>query len=179
MVKLYKDADCTIQVTNYDNLFSDAKLSPFTKTPINDTIKLYAKKEGSETHEHFALRSDTSTASAWVEANVGTQKSFSAAFTKTSDKVYTCEEANKFNVGDFLTYNGAAIAQITAISGNEITFDMNLDDSYDTVKAARLLPLGDTTNAVEITINRNIPYEEAIAMPSSYYYYSLNTFWEE
>ena len=179
MVKLYTDAACTTEVTNYANLFPNAKLSPFTKTPINDSVKIYAKKEGSETHEHFALRAGNNSQPRFLEASVGTQKSFFATFTKTSDKVYTCEEANKFSVGDFLTYNGTAIAQITAISGNEITFDVNLDDYYNTVSAAKLLPLGDTTNAVEITINRNIPYEEAVNMTASYYYYNLNTFWEE
>lgn len=179
MVKLYKDADCTTEVTNYDNLFSNAKLSPFTKTPINDSIKLYAKKEGSETQEHFALRANDADTPAFLEASVGTQKSFFATFTKVSDKVYTCEEANKFSAGDFLTYNGTAVAQITAISGNQITFDTNLDNYNTTLSAAKLLPLGDTTNAVEITINRNISYEEAVNMTASYYYYNLNTFWEE
>lgn len=177
-VKLYKDASCTTEVTNYDNLFSNAKLSPFTKTPINDNIKLYAKKEGSETHEHFALRADSPTTPAWVEASVGTQKSFFATFTKISDKVYECAEASKFAVGDFLTSGGTIVAQITAISGSQITLDMDLGN-YTTLSAAKLLPLGDTTNAVEITINRNIPYEEAVNMSNSYYYYNLNTFWEE
>ena len=178
-VKLYKDASCTTEVTNYDNIFSNAKLSPFTKTPINDTIKLYAKKEGSETQEHFALRADNSTTPVWIEASVGTQKSFFATFTKISDKVYECAQANKFSVGDFLTEDGTKVAQITAISGNQITLDMDLND-YNTIpSAAKLLPLGDTTNAVEITINRNIPYEEAVNMSASYYYYNLNTFWEE
>ena len=179
MVKLYKDAECTVEVTDYDNIFSDAKLSPFTKTPINDNIKLYAKKEGSETQEHFALRANGVDTPTFLEASVGTQKSFFATFTKISDKVYECAEASKFAVGDFLTSDGTKVAQITAISGNQITLDMDLDNYTSTVSAARLLPLGDTTNAVEITINRNIPYEEAANMSSSYYYYNLNTFWEE
>ena len=176
-VKLYKDAGCTTEVTNYDNLFSNAKLSPFTKTPINDSIKLYAKKEGSETQEHFALRADYNSTSTFLEASVGTQKSVLATFTRVSDKVYTCKEANKFSVGDFLTSNGNDVVQITAISGNEISF--NLDFYIATASAAKLLPLGDTTNAVEITINRNIPYEEVVSISSTWFSYNLNTFWEE
>ena len=181
-VKIYKDAACTIEVTSYDNLFSNVKLSPFTKTPTNDSMKIYAKKEGSEAQEHFALRFDSYNTNAptnILEASIGPQKSLNAVFTKISDGVYSCEEANKFAVGDFITIDGAPIVQITAISGNQITLDANLDEYNNIVVATKLLPLGDTTNPVEITINRSITYEQAVNMGNSYYYYYLNTFWEE
>ena len=181
-VKLYSDASCTTEVVSYANLFSNVKLSPFTKTPTNDNIKIYAKKESNEAQEHFALRLDSYSANTptnILEASIGPLKSLNAAFTKISDGVYSCEEANKFAVGDFVTISGSPIVQITAISGNQITLEADLGNSYSEAVVTKLLPLGDTTNPVEITINRSITYKQAVNMGSSYYYYYLNTFWEE
>ena len=179
MVKLYKDASCTTELTNYADLFPAARLSPFSKTPVNDSITLYAKKEGSETHEHFGLLDSEHC----LEASVGAQKSFSSTFTRVDSRNYNCEDVSKFAIGDFVSQDGRNIAQIIAISGNKITLDANIgssDSSSDssTLSVARLLPLGDTTNAVEIIINRNIPYEKAASV-GSYYSFNLNTFWEE
>lgn len=175
MVKLYTDAACTTELTNYADLFPAARLSPFSKTPVNDSVTLYAKKEGSETHEHFGLMDSEHC----LEASVGAQKSFSSTFTRVDSRNYNCEDVSKFAIGDFVSQDGRNIAQIIAISGNKITLDASID-TYEnsTLSVARLLPLGDTTNAVEIIINRNIPYEK-VATVGSYYSFNLNTFWEE
>lgn len=178
-VNLYKDAACTEQVENYYSLFNDVRISPFGSSgDIQDSVKVYAKKDAAETQEHFCVRGYEMPC--LLEASVGSAKSFFSSWEQVSSGVFTCEDASKFSVGDFVTNDDITVAKITAISGNQITLniDLGLGDGYSG-RVSKIIPLGDTTSGVEITLSRTVTSAQAMQLKGTWYSFTLTTLWEE
>lgn len=181
-ISLYADQECTIPLENYGNLFSNLNISVLNPTSINDSATIWAKKDGSEKKIHCAIKPyyiDNSyklDGFSFISAQIGEKEAFCCKLSQTTGG-YAGTGGEKFSVDEMVMVDGTTygIATITEVNGNKISFTGSSVSALET-NFSNLVPLGDMSSPVEITINRVIPAAKTKEITS--YNIQLFLFWE-